>query len=73
MLGLLGGRVWQGVAGGAEREGGGGDVQVCWERRECVRKVANVSEYKTRVDRISGQRIGKKWGCGQRMAKSKFL
>ena len=38
----------RGTGGGATGPGrageGGGDVQVSWERRECVRKVANVSE-----------------------------
>ena len=39
---------WAAGSGRAWREGlkgrGGGGVQVCWDRRECVRKVANVSE-----------------------------
>ena len=44
---VLGGRVGSGRAGpgggkGPAREGG--NVQVFWERRECVRNVANVSE-----------------------------
>ena len=65
------GNVGQAWMGGGEGRAGrlvlGGDVPEPWDRLDCVRSVANVSELKTRAKRIcgwSGKRMG---GSGKRV------
>ena len=58
--GAGGGGGWGRAAGLGRR----GDVPEPWERRDCVQRVANVSEQRTRTERVRGKGMR---GCRKKM------